>query len=583
MATGLTCSTQVVLDCDVLIIGSGAAGLRAAVAAAAAGADVLVADRGEPGRAGTTVAASSDWMAFGAAFGHGDPRDSPAQHALDILVKGALCVLPELARRIAEDAPARLRDLESYGAAFDKAPDGTYLQVHSDGASYPRACGRGADTGPTMVRALVAECRRTGVRLTGGLQLADLLLGRGGQAVGALFLDCSGEVVAVHAGAVVLATGGAGLVFEHNAYPPGMYGAGYAAALRAGARLANMEFIQIGPCINRPFKFALSGIFWRMDPRITSGVGEEFLARALPDGVDLAAALHVKGHSFPFTVRNDSFYVDTAIYREIIAGRVGPNGGVFIDVTGAGSKEIERRAEVPLLHLLKHGVDIRTSPIEFAPSIQHCNGGVLIDEDAQCDVPGLFAAGEVAGGQHGADRPGGNALADSQAFGAIAGASAAQWAAETGHAEPMEARGLPGPRGSGREVGLLLRELACVMWRGCSVVRDDAGLCKALADVREIGSQRAQGSRADLLDLRDALAVAETHLVSARSRTESRGTHFRADHPRTADPEWIRIRTVRLADDGSLVLDVVVPDVAEDVLNAWLTSPERRSEPLLGY
>jgi len=567
----------------VLVIGSGAAGLRAAVAAAADGADVLVVDRGEPGRAGTTVAAASDWMAYGAAFGHRDPRDSPAQHAIDTIVKGGLCLLPELARRIAGDAPARLRDLESYGAAFDRAPDGTYLQVHSDGATYPRACGRGADTGPTMVRALLAECGKRGVRLTGGLQLADLLLGPGAQAAGALFADSRGDPVAVHAGAVVLATGGAGLVFEHNAYPPGMYGAGYASALRAGARLANMEFIQIGPCINQPFKFALSGIFWRMNPRIVNGVGEEFLARVVPAGVGLASAVHAKGHSFPFTVRNDSFYIDTAIYREIVGGRAGPHGGVFIDVTGGGAHEIERRADVPLRHLLARGVDIRASAVEFAPSIQHCNGGVLIDTGARTDIAGLFAAGEAAGGQHGADRPGGNALADSQTFGAIAGSSAERWASERGRVEPADRLELPGPRGSGRDAAKLLRELAHIMWRHCSVVRDDAGLSTAIATVREMSSEPVLGSTGELLDLRDALAVAEAHLMSARSRTESRGTHFRADYPRTVDPEWICIQTVRLGEDGNLLVEAFVPDVEEEVMNAWLASPERRSQPLLGY
>ncbi len=568
------------LRCDVLVIGAGAAGLRAAVGAAGAGQRALVVDRGEPGQAGASVSAASDWMAYGAAFGHRDPEDSPAQHATDILLKGGLCLRPELARRIAEDAPARLRDIEQYGGAFDRAPDGTYLQVHSDGATYARACGRGADTGPMMVRALLAEARRRGVETRAALQLVDLLLSSDGAVAGALFASADNQLLPVHAKATVLATGGDGALFEFNALPPGMYGAGYAAALRAGARLANMEFIQIGPCISHPVKFALSGVFWRLNRRITNGAGDEFLPSATPQAIDLEAALHIKGHSFPFTVRNDSVYIDVAIFREIVAGRGGPHGGVLMDITPTPRAEIEQRAAVPLGHLLERGLDIRESPFEFAPSVQHCNGGVLIDETAATDLPGLFAAGEAAGGQHGADRPGGNALADSQVFGAIAGESAARWASEQGFTEPAGEIRAPGTAASGRDAAELLRELGRVMWRSCTVVREAAGLSEARARVSALAEEPAAGSLAELLDLRDALQVAGAHLRCAAARAESRGTHFRSDCPNTVDPDWAVVQMVRAAEDG-LDLTSEAPQHSAALREAWLASPERRQTPLL--
>lgn len=567
------------LTCDVLVIGAGAAGLRAAVAAAQAGARTLVVDRGIPGHAGATVSAASDWMAYGAAFGHRDPRDTPEQHALDIVMKGGLCLRPALARRIAEDAPARLRDLEAYGASFDKAPDGTYIQIHSDGATYPRACGRGADTGPMMVRALLAECQRLGVVSRSGLRLVDLAGTSEGTIGGARFVSQSGESVSVSARATVLATGGDGSLFRHNALPAGITGTGYAAALRAGARLANMEFLQIGPCINHPVKFALSGIFWRLGRTLRNGLEEEFLS--VPEGVDLESALHIKGHSFPFTVRNDSVYIDVAIFREIVEGRGGQHGGVFMDLTATPREEIEHRAEVPLAHLLERGIDLRTSPVEFAPSIQHCNGGVLIDESAATDLPGLFAAGEAAGGQHGADRPGGNALSDTQTFGAIAGQNGAAWASSDA-ARPTEgaAEPLPEPAAGGRDAGELLERLRVTLWRACTVVREETVLAAALDDVAEMATTPAGGALGEVLDLRDGLACARAHLLCARARTESRGTHFRADHPATRDPEWIAMQTVRLSEDGDVILRREAPEIDAALHEAWQASPERRQEPL---
>ena len=566
---------------DVLVIGAGGAGLRAAIAAREKGADVLVVEKGVPGESGCTRNSASDWMAYGAAFGHADPQDSPHEHWLDIMVKGALVARPELARRIAFEAPDRLLDLERYGARFDKR-DGKYIQILSDGARFPRACGKGTDTGPEIVRVLLAKAREIGVRFAERTMIADLVTydSPKRRVIGCWGLDLgSGEAAVFEAPSVIVATGGAGDLYEFNVFPDGMTGDGVAAAFRAGARLANMEFIQIGPCIIHPVKFALSGVFWRMNPRLTNGKGEEFLSKRVPSDIDLANAIRLKGVSFPFSVRNDSMYVDIAIYEEMTSGEAGPHGGVFLDISHNPASEIETRARVPFEHLLALGVDIRKGPVEFAPSVQHFNGGVLINERAETDIPGLYACGEAAGGQHGADRPGGNALADSQVFGAVAGLEAASFAAGcrvqpglAGMTAERRIRGLLAiPADSSRDWGGLHAGIGVMMWRNASVVRTEAGLSAAgssLGMALGMLARSRPGEMRAFLEMRNLLDIGQAVIASARTRTESRGTHYRADYPRRDDGNWIK--QIVLSYTGKSpeiqVIPISVPDEIADGL-----------------
>ena len=538
---------------DVLVIGAGGAGLRAAIAAREKNADVLVVEKGVPGEAGCTQNSASDWMAYGAAFGHADPKDSPHEHWLDIMIKGALVAQPELARRIAFDAPDRLLDLERYGACFDKK-DGKYVQILSDGARFPRACGKGTDTGPEIVRVLLAKAREMGVGFADNVMIADLLTTDSPQkrVIGCWGLDlASGEAAVFEASSVIVATGGAGDLYSFNVFPGGMTGDGTAMAYRAGARLANMEFIQIGPCIIHPVKFALSGVFWRMNPRLLNGKGEEFLARRVPPDVDLANALHLKGVSFPFSIRNSSMYIDIAIYEEITSGEPGPHGGVFLDISHNPTSEIESKARVPFEHLLKRGIDIRKDPVEFAPSIQHFNGGVLIDENASTDIQGLYACGEAAGGQHGADRPGGNALADSQVYGAVAGLEAAKHV--SGHErQPDLVRVtavrrlrtlLAAPVDAERDWEGILKGLRSVMWKDVSVVRNERGLSDAASSLGMVAGVLERARPAGMksyLEFRNLLDIGQAVVAAAKTRTESRGTHYRSDYPRRDDGNWIK-------------------------------------------
>jgi fumarate reductase (CoM/CoB) subunit A len=553
----------------VLVVGAGGAGLRAAVAAAECGARVLVVDKGVPGRTGATFTAASDWMAFGAAMGHADPNDSPREHWIDIMVKGCLVSRPELSRIIAEEAPARLMELDAWGADFDKTPQGKFVQKLSDGARFPRAAGKGTETGPAVLRALMHRVQEVNASGTdGGVEfmprvfIADLLVADG-RIVGAWgWCMDTGTQIVFGCPAVVLAAGGAGRAFAVNVFPRCATGDGYALGLRAGVPLVNMEFIQIGPSIVHPFSFALSGVFWRLSPKVTNAHGQEFLANYVPDGVDLQEALRLKAVSYPFTVRNHSMWIDIGVFSEIAQGRGTEHNCVYMDVSHNPREVLEDQAAVPLKHLRQRGLDLARGAFEFAPAVQHFNGGVAIDESGGTVVNGLFAAGENAGGQHGADRPGGNALADCQVFGHRAGKSAAEAAERDGVAvaEVMElaceAKAAEADMLSGREQAsaggiadrqdsaeALAERLAWDMWRHVGVVRTAEGLKAAVETARWV-RQRAVSVRArqpwQRREVSNMALVAEVVARAALLREESRGTHYRADCNSVNSSNWQR-------------------------------------------
>ena len=562
------------VETDILVVGAGGAGLRAAVEARSRGARVLLLDKGTPGLAGTTSNAASDWMAFAAALGHADPRDSPREHWIDILVKGGLVCKPELARLVATEAPQRLLELETWGAAFDKTADGRFIQILSDGARFPRACGRGAETGSVIAAALLERARWLGVSFMPQVAVLDLLVddGHPRTVIGALAVNLpDGATLAVLCPAVILATGGAGAIYSINAFPPGMTGDGYAIALRAGVPLVNMEFIQIGPTIVSPFKFALSGAFWRLSPRITNVLAEEFIPRYLPPDADVRDVLRLKATSYPFTVRNASKWVDVAIFSEILQGRATANSAVFLDVSHNPPGRIEREAQVPLEHLLEKGLDIRAKPVEFAPAVQHFNGGIAINENAATSLPGLFACGEVAGGYHGSDRPGGDALAAAQVFGKIAGEAAARYLESFGlgglskvyasralqEAALREQKWLSAAHVDASGARLSLAEigsrLGSAMWRNVSIIRTQESLKEALRSLSELRASLPApdpDSLPEFAALADSLAVAEAVAVAALLRTESRGTHYRADCPHVNSPAWQRQILLALSPEG---------------------------------
>ena len=551
---------------DVLIIGGGGAGSRAAIEADKLGVDVTIICKGEYGESGCTSNSASEWMAYGVALGIADPRDSCEAHFRDIVEMGAYVCDQNLAKIIAYEAPDRFFELVDWGVNFLRDENGRFKQFMSDGASYPRACGTGADTGRQIMNALKKIVDERGIRVIENMMAVDLVVNNG-KVVGAVAIDVETlELTFFEAKSTIISTGGAGGLFLHNVFPDGMTGDGYAMALRAGAKLVNMEFMQIGPCVTSPFKFDVGGVLWRLGPRLINGRGEEYLRKYLPAGVSLEEAYSLKAVSFPFTMRNASGYIDIANFTEIIEGRGTENRCVYFDLSHIDPKILETEAQIPFRFFLDRGIDIRREPLEIAPAIQHMNGGILINERAEAGISGLYAAGEAAGGQHGADRPGGNSLADCQVFGARAGRYAAERARETSATSSIKAarkiaekiEALLKLRGN-LNIEKIRREIREMMWRNVSVVKRGDILTetvKKLQSYKKLLSSRlnvAENRLVEALELRNmidtGLAIAEAALV----RKETRGSHYRADYPSRDDGRWMKMIEIRMSNGNILV------------------------------
>ncbi|RLI28430.1 fumarate reductase/succinate dehydrogenase flavoprotein subunit [Candidatus Bathyarchaeota archaeon] len=556
---------------DVLIIGGGGAGSRAAIEADKLGVDVTILCKGEYGESGCTPNSASEWMAYGVALGIADPRDSCEVHFRDIVEIGAYVCDQNLAKIIAYEAPSRFFELVDWGVNFLRDEDGRFRQFMSDGASYPRACGTGADTGRQIMNALKKIVNERGIRVLENTMAVDLVM-NDGRIVGAVAIDVETlEPTFFEAKSTVISTGGAGSLFLHNVFPDGMTGDGYAMALRAGAKLVNMEFMQIGPCVTNPFKFDVGGILWRLSPRLINGRGEEYLKKYLPVGVSLEEAYRLKAVSFPFTMRNASGYIDIANFTEIIEGRGTKNRCVYFDLSHIDPRILETEAQIPFRFFLDHGIDIRKEPLEIAPAIQHMNGGILINERAEAGIPGLYAAGEAAGGQHGADRPGGNSLADCQVFGARAGRYAAERALKTTVASNIKAARKIMERvealsrlKEGVDIEVIREEVKETMWKNVSVVRRGDKLAEAVEKL--LGYRKLLNSRLNVgenrlieaLELRNMIDVGLAIAKTALTRRETRGSHYRVDYPSRDDSRWMKMIEIQIS-NGTLSVNVRSP------------------------
>jgi len=544
---------------DVLVIGGGGAGSRAAIESHDLGADVTIVCKGIYGVSGCTPNSASEWMAFGVALGLADPRDNCEEHFRDIVRVGGYVCDHNLARIIAYESPERFKELVEWGVNFLREPDGRFRQVMSDGATYPRACGTGADTGKQIMEALKRQVLERGITVIENTMAIDLIR-ESERIIGALCINTETlQLTAFLSKSTIVATGGHGSLYKYNVFPEGMTGDGYAMSLRAGAKLVNLEFMQIGPCVITPFKFDVGGILWRLGPRLVNALGEEYLEKYLPSGVTIKEVYDLKSVTFPFTMRNISGYIDVANYREIIEGRSSENGGVYFYLSHVPEQKLMEEASIPFEYFLKHGVDIREEPLEIAPSIQHMNGGILINERAETNMSGLYAAGEAAGGQHGADRPGGNSLADCQVFGSRAGRYAARRAIERTiqpslkSVKEVEEEVSKFLKQKGRvDVKGITEGIKKIMWRNVSVVREEKSLKETyntlLRFKKEIYSDLSinEDDMIKALELRNMVDVGLAITLSALTRKETRGSHYRIDYPMKNDEQWLKIIEIRM-------------------------------------
>lgn len=540
---------------DVLIVGSGAAALRAALEAEAGGAKVLVVIKGEFRRSGATFHSVAEVGAFNVPDDAGSTGDAPGVFLDDILRAGQEMSDPRLSAIVANEAEDAMSFLQRYGVHFEREED-RYLVFRACFSSKPRSHVI-KDHFKPIVKALGTEATRRGIGVLDRVMVTDLLV-RDGQCFGVTGIDRDGKPVTIRAKATIMTTGGASQLFEKNLYPADITGDGYAMAHRAGAHLVNMEFMQAGVSIVSPFINLFGNYLWDAAPNLTDRSGKPFVADYLPPGLSLDSVIKEKERHFPFSSSDISRYIEISIQKAINEGRGSEEGGVFMDFAGRDFKailadrtrSIARMWPVTYQWYKEKGVDLYTDKIQIACSAHAINGGILIDADGQSNIKGLFAAGEVAGGPHGADRLGGNMAVTCQVFGRRAGKAAAERAAGIDH---PALRNLDGehraPAGQFNRHGRQsVTDLRKGLQRGANrnllVVRSEASLRAFIAlcqDTREALFTDATVDNAEsliqALELNNLCEVGLLMAKAALERRESRGGHYREDFPEKDDAQ----------------------------------------------
>ena len=523
---------------DVLVIGSGGAGSRAAIEAKKHGLDVIIVSKGLSFKSGCTTLAEGG---YNAAFAYVDADDSTQAHLEDTLKGGGYLNDPELARILVEEAPERLTELESYGALFDRQESGKLNQRPFGGQTYRRTCFQGDRTGHEMMTALKEEIIRQDIQTVDEVMITTLLKDAEGRVGGACGISLSDTKFMVFlAKSTIVTTGGAGWIYPVTSNALQKTGDGYAMAWNAGADLLDMEQVQFHPT-GMLYPDSRRGVLVTEavrgeGGRLINSQGERFMTNYDPRG-ELATR----------------DVVARAIYNEIMEGRGTPSGGVYLDVTHLPPEVIEEKLETMLLQFQDVGVDIRKEPMEVAPTAHHFMGGARINPQCETSIPNLYAAGEAAGGVHGANRLGGNALAETQVFGRRAGESAAKNVFKSNF--ELESTSLDREE---ERIGKLFqdgdyhpfqlkKELQEIMWNNVAIIRREEGLKLALKGITAIKGKMERmivhdGSGynqhlLDALELENMVLIAELVTKSALIREESRGAHYRADYPDTKD-EW---------------------------------------------
>src|SRR4249920_3443516 len=508
---------------DVLVIGAGGAGLRAAIEAKVAGADVGLVCKSLLGKAHTVMAEGG----VAAALGHVAEADSWQVHFRDTMVGGKLLNNPRMAQLHAQEAPARVRELEAWGAVFDRTRDGRILQRPFGGHSYPRLAHVGDRTGLEMIRTLQDRAVAAGISVYMECTISHLLswTDRVRGAIG--YWRTTGRPVVFPAKAVVLATGGVGRAWEVSSNSWEYSGDGQALAYLAGADLIDMEFLQFHPT-GMVWPPGVRGLLVTEAVRGEGGIlrnkdGERFMWKYLPDdrrheyaATDdeakkwveaLRAGRSPDARRPPELSTRDN--VARAIYTEVREGRGSPHGGVFLDISYLPPETVRRK--LPSMYdQFKElaDVDITKGPMEVGPTTHYVMGGIRVDPDTGATrVAGLYAAGEVAGGMHGANRLGGNSLSDLLVFGARTGAAAAAHAAagDAPYLDPVMVRdaiaalAAPLDRTDGEDPYAIARDLQEMMQRLVGIYREEADLDEALVALAALRERwravRATGDR----------------------------------------------------------------------------------------
>lgn len=557
------------VDVDVLVIGAGGAGLRAAVESSNLGSKTGLVCKSLLGKAHTVMAEGG----MAAALGNVEAGDNWQVHFRDTILGGKYMNNWRMALNHAREAPDRVLELERWGAAFDRTAEGRIMQRAFGGHTYKRLAHVGDRTGLEMIRTLQDIGVHRGIDVFMECTVTHLLKAEG-RVVGAFaYWRETGRCIVFRAKATVLATGGIGKMFKITSNSWEYTADGHALALDAGAELVDMEFVQFHP----------TGMVWPPGVRgilVTEGVrgeggillnapGDRFMERYDKERMELSTR----------------DIVSKAIYTEVKEGRGTEHGGVWLDISHRPAEYIKKKLP-SMYHQFRDlaDVDITRAPMEVGPTMHYVMGGVKVDPDsAESTVPGLFAAGEVAGGMHGANRLGGNSLSDLLVFGQRAGAGAAILAQsirefatiDEAHVGAAEA-GLNAPfQSDGRETPYDVQfDLQEMMQTKVGIMRQAGDLAEAVGAFPEFHERarrvRVEGSRLYnpgwhlSWDLRNMLEVAEVVARCALQREESRGAHTRLDFPDTDREQWEKLTSVARKSDGRIVVGTeekpVMPD-----------------------
>jgi succinate dehydrogenase / fumarate reductase flavoprotein subunit len=565
---------------DVIVVGAGGAGLRAAIAAHEGGARTAVICKSLLGKAHTVMAEGG----IAAAMGNVYPEDNWQVHFRDTMRGGKLLNHWRMAELHAKESPERVWELEQWGALFDRTPDGLISQRDFGGHRYARLAHVGDRTGLEMIRALQQRTVALGVDVFMECTVTRLLKGGEGVCGAFGYWRDSGRFVVFEAPAVVLATGGIGRSWKITTNSWESTGGGEALALRAGASLINMECMQFHPT-GMVWPPSVRGLLVTESVRGDGGVlrnsqGRRFMYDYIPE--------FFKAETSDSEDEGDRWYTDKvsnrrpaellprdevarAINSEVKAGRGSPHGGVFLDIASRRSAEYIKKRLPSMYHQFMElaQVDITKEPMEIGPTCHYLMGGIEVDPDsAMSKVKGLYAAGEVAGGLHGANRLGGNSLSDLLVFGKRAGQNAAEYVSGWGPrpaADPVAVKAAAvdalAPFGSqgGQNPYTVHQELQAAMHDLVGIIRTEAELVQALAKIGELRDRLPQvgieGNRQYnpgwhlALDLHDMLVVSESVAKAALERKESRGGHTREDYPMTDYDFWGKINLVVDLDD----------------------------------
>jgi succinate dehydrogenase / fumarate reductase flavoprotein subunit len=580
---------------DVVVIGAGGAGLRAAVEASAQGAKTALVCKSLLGKAHTVMAEGG----IAAAMGNVYPEDNWKVHFRDTMRGGKLLNNWRMAQIHAQEAPDRVLELEEWGALFDRTQDGLILQRDFGGHRYARLAHVGDRTGLEMIRTLQQHAVHKGIDVYMECNLQRLLTDSGRISGAFGYWRESGKFILFKCKAVVLATGGGGKAWKVTSNSWEYSGDGVTMAADVGADLMDMEFMQFHP----------TGMVWPPSVRgilVTEGVrgdggtlknskGERFMFRYIPEFFKAETAESEKeadawyedkrNRRTPDLLPRDE--VARAINAEVKAGRGTPHGGVFLDIASRRPADYIQRRLPSMYHQFKElaDVDITKEPMEVGPTCHYAMGGVRVDADSTATtVPGLFAAGEVAAGLHGANRLGGNSLSDLLVFGRRAGLYAAEYAKKLQGAlsinneqvdayarellAPFEAQGSENPYKIHSDLQDCMQDLV-------GIIRTESELKQALGIIQQLKERsrtvKVEGNRHFntgwhlALDLHSLLTFAEAATLAAIERKESRGGHTRDDYPNT-DPKFAKVNIVVRKADGAMTLaQEPLPEMPDDL------------------